>query len=570
MKLFLDNILVTYTDVKLLQPTFTLRKQDESGNAAFSFTGDMTFYGPDYTYLYQKLVTDINARSNKVELKFIYDCCPDLAPFVFEINADSLKWCDNECFITAAAIEKSSTSDQITCLKNTLIYDNYNGFQNKQHPRMSYCNELRPNWLHDVVLILVILFCFCILALAPIIVVLGVLVFIINKIIDAVNLIPNVNINKIDFDNNPETGVFQEMKNFRDQMLSFAIGCGRKHPSPLVRDYADNVCGKCGLLFQSTIFKNGASAYFNTVFVNAPIQKGTQITDNTTYWIDQNKPILNGIMFFDKLKAIHNAKWVINGGVLQFERRDAFAPGLPWLDLTTYASEKVNVCYSWSKKTRYSYANFQYQKDGINWVGGEALARWGDIVEWNNPYTPNQKGAFEPLLEFAACRFRDDGIDRDVLSAYKNAPFIGPIIKQYNNTMLFNSHQCFTPMLLIWDPNTGVENGKVDPTAAYFPNTPSEGDDKYQQYVGGNQFYNYPYWFNANLPGNLYDNFWSIDNPKLSTFQGFDFTAEVQFDCAILAAIDLNGTVKLSKGLGEVKEITLNFATNKIIISGTV
>lgn len=569
MKIYIDNIPVLYPGDNLLKPTFTLRKQDESGSQAFSFTGDITFYGTDFDYVYQKLVTDTNAKNNKIELKFVHECCEDLDPFLFEINSESVKWCENECSITAAAIEKSLTNDQLTCLKNTLIYDNYAGFQNKQHPRMIYCNELRPNWLGDLVMIFIILFCFTILSLSPILIVIGIIVTIINKIIDIINNLPNVNVNKIDFDNNPETGIFQEMKNFKDQMLSFAIGCGRKHPSPLVRDYADNVCGKCGLTFQSDIFKNGASPYFNTVFVNAPIAKGTQITDTTTYWIDQNKPILNGVMFFDKLKSIHNAKWLIFGNVLRFERRDAFLPGSPWLDLTTYPSNKISVCYSWSKKTLYSYANFQYQKDAINWVGSEAIARWSDIVEWNNPYSPNQKGAFEPLLEFAACRFRDDGIDRDVLTAYENAPFIGNIIKQSKRAMLLNSHQCFTPMLLIWDGNT-PESAKVDNTSAYFQNFPSEGDDKYQANVGVNQFYNYPYWFNANFPGNLYDKFWSIDNPKLSTFQGFDFTAEITFDCALLAAIDLDGTVKTSKGLAEVNEITLNFALNKMILKGTV
>jgi len=102
------------------------------------------------------------------------------------------------------------------------------------------------------------------------------------------------------------------------------------------------------------------------------------------------------------------------------------------LDLTILDAEDYSICWTWSKKPRYSYGNFTYQKDAINSIGNEANDRWSDIVEWNNPYSSLQKGSFEPTLEFATCRFRDDGIDRDVLSFYENAPFIGPIIQQFD------------------------------------------------------------------------------------------------------------------------------------------
>lgn len=57
-------------------------------------------------------------------------------------------------------------------------------------------------------------------------------------------------------------------------------------------------------------------------------------------------------------------------------------------------------------KTRYSYANLRYQKDGINWIGGEAIDRWSDYVEWNpqSSYSNLQKGVYGSLMPFAACR----------------------------------------------------------------------------------------------------------------------------------------------------------------------
>lgn len=566
MKVYLDNILVSSPSMteSLKNPTFTLRRKDENEDTAFGFTDDLVFTGKEYTYLFAKLKTDPNAINNEVELKFVNDCCTTSPQtYLFKITHQSLQWCENECELTAAAVEKLTSSAQKTCLNNTMIWDNYNGFQAKAHPRMSYCNELRPNWMSDVILILGIIIGFLILVLTPILFVIGIIVAIINGIITVLNTLPGVNIDKIDFDGDPSTNVFQEMKNFRDKLFAFIVGCGRKHPSPLVRDYATNVCQKCGLQFVSSIYNNPTSPYYNTVYVNAPINKGTQEADNTTFWIDGNKPILNGVMFFDKLKAVTNSKWIIKNNVLYFERRDKFNPGGVWLDLTSIPVERIKrICWKFSSKTHYSYANFEYMKDPISELGNESAERWNDIIEWNSPYSPLQKGEFKPLIEFTTCRFRDDGIDRDVLSAYKYAPFIGPIIQRYGNVMLLQSHVVFNPMLLIWDPNTGVYNGKVDPTAVFFGGYPG---------VSANQFYNYPFWFNENYPDNLYHNFYDIDNPKIQNFKGLDFVAEIYPTCAELTAVDIDGSINTSEGLCEdIKDININFKENLLIISGTV
>ena len=77
-------------------------------------------------------------------------------------------------------------------------------------------------------------------------------------------------------------------------------------------------------------------------------------------------------------------------------------------------------------------------------------------------------------------------------------------------------------------------------------------------------------WFKEGYPGNLYTDFWYIENPKISGYQGFEFEAEVEFDCALLDALDLDGQVLTSEGLGKVTQISINFKENKLIITGTV
>lgn len=569
MKVFLDNNPIAYTTESLLYPRFTLRQKDETGETAFSFTGDLQFEGSDYDYIYQQLVTDPNAIVNKVELKFIDDCCNPAKEYRFNILPESLKWCEGECRVTAAAVEATLAQEQLNCLKNTMIYDDWNGFKSQQHPRMSYCNELRPDWLHDMLIILTIATWTSILVLGPMLLVvasiiqtINFIIGIVNGIIDAINnLGGSLNqIDEIDLDGDASTNPYQEMWNWVNQLLANSFGCGRKHPSPLVHNYINNVCGKCGLTFQSSILKNPASDYNNLVYHNAPINKGTDPLDTTTYWIDENKPLLNGTSFLNKIKVPFNAEWKINNSILTLERHDYFIPKTPWLDLTTLPPERFAkaVCWNWTKKQRYSYGNFYYQKDGVNWVGSEANDRWGDIVEWNNPYSNLQKDEFKPLIEFSPCRFRDDGIDRDVLTTYESLPTLSGLIGPYKRSIILNSHTCFTPMLLIWDGDS-LDNGKTN--NAYYP--PGF-------LAATNEYFNYPMWIKAGVPGNLYDRFWFIENPRYQNWKGFDFEANIKFECQDLQNMDLDGMVVTEKGLGKIDIIEIDYKTQIMTIKGTV
>jgi len=559
MKAYLDSNPVAYPNETLTTPNLILRKQDETGDKAYSLTGNLVFSGSDYDYIYAILKTSPTALDNEVVLKLVNDCCGTPQEYFFSIRAKTLKWCEGSCELQAGAVEKTTSQDQLTCLKNTLIWDNYAGFQSKQHPRFSYCNELRPNWMHDVMIILFVATGTSLLVLAPLILSVVAVFNFVNTIISWMNSNLSTSFNPISFNGSTNISL-NDLQGYFNLMTSFIVGCGRKHPSPLVRDYADNVCGKCGITFQSSIYKNSGSDYFNACYFNAPINKGTLETDTTTYWIDENKPIRSGFQFFDEIAGIVNGKWEIVGGVLILERKDYFIPKIPFVDLTDktkYPSDKVNICYKWSDKTRYSYGTFEYPRDAVNWVGGEAGGRWNDVVGWNIPYSPMQKGEFKPLFPFTSCRFRDDGIDRDVLTFYEPFPTIGPMIKTYKNAILMNSHNCYNPMLLIWDPSSGVANAKVQLGYSASP-------------VASGQSYNYPFWFAENYPGNLYSNFWYIENPKLSGYQGLEYTAEIQFDCDLLTALDLDGVVKTSEGDGKVTQININFKENKLLISGTI
>jgi hypothetical protein len=581
MKVYLDNQLVIYPEDNVRKPSFTLRRKDEEGFKAFSLTGDLTFYGDSRDYLYQRLVAHETALENEVELKIVDDCCPNINPYLFNIKPETLEWCENSCKMTAAAIEKSTMEQQLRCLRNTVISDNWNGFKQKQHPRFTYCNEIRPQWHHDIVLINGILLGLTSFTWWPIVIS---LIPVIKTIAIVVTFLHNtfgVNFNDEfyalaeKYKDEKVNDIIAEYKNWINNLMDFMVGCGKKHPSPLVRDYAINVCGKCGLGFESSIFNNPASAYYNTCYHFAPVHKGVPLTgdshgvSSTDYWIEANQPILNGIMFFDQLKGMMNADWAIRDGKVFFERRDFAFNSTPWLDLTALEKNDYEICYSWSKKPRYAYGVFEYQTDAINSIGGEAKRRWGDIIEWNSPPRPGQKGEFHPAIEFASCRFRDDGIDRDVLSAYRGAPFgIGERIQKWDHVILLNQHLSNTPMLLIWDAqNSSVDDARVS-DMDFAPNNWENNSE-----AGLNQYYNYPFWFDEFLENNMYTNFWYIENPRYSGFKGKAFEATVAMSCSLMQAMNgasgLDGCIKTKEGISKtIDEIEVNYAAKTITIKG--
>lgn len=565
MKVYIDNILVQYPNASLLEPKFTFRRKNEDGQLAISFTGDLTFTGADYTYIYNKLVLAPNAINDSITLTFVDDCCNN-TQYLFLIKPESLKWCDNSCEITANAVEYTPDSKAYNCFESTLIWDDWNGFKSASHPRMKYCLEYRPSILQDFALIIGVATLSMIGAFIPVLATIATIVGTINTIINVLNTLPGVNLSTIG--GLGGTGsVLQWMFNTYNSFGSIVAGCGYEHPSPLVRDYINNVCNKCGIAFSSSILNETNPSmpnneYYNLVYFSAPIKSGRinlpYFVKPLVPFIEDNQPIHNGKSLMDELKQPFNAEWDISNGVVRFERRDFFQNQIPWFDATTYDSSKIiSQCYEWSSKRRPAYADIQYQKDAVDWCGSEAWARWSDIVEWNSPPNPVQKGAFTKMFPYSPARFRDDGIERDVLGDYNWLPFgVGASIIANNNAMIMNSGTSFTPKLLIWDTSTSNVN-----------------DARVISYNKGGvaKAFNYPMWVDANYSGNLYDRFWAIENPNNSSFSGFDFTIELIFDCTTLNALNISGTVLTSKGLSKtIDSIDVDFSSGTMTIKGTI
>lgn len=573
MKAFLDGIEVLNPSDSLKEPRFTIRRKNEEGQFAISFTGDLVFYNDEYNYIKGKLVDDPGAINNFIELLFVDDCCNN-KEYPFLIKPESLKWCDNDCSITANAVEFTPESKAYTCIENTIIWGDKpntpdaNKFRNKKFPKIKYCKEFRPSILQDAFLIIGFFTTLAggstmLLLLSTLLPLIGT----INAIIAIVNGLGG-NITPISIGGTSDPlQMLTYLKNlFTTTQGQLIAGCGYEHPSPLVRDYIKNVCDICGLSFQSSILNESNPTkqnydYYRLAYFNAPIKSGRL---NNPYFvkpivpfIDDNAPIHNGKTFLDELEQPFNADWDVSNNTIRFERHDFFETQVPWLDTTTYDQFNISTCYEWSKQRRPSYADIGYQRDAVDWVGSEGTKRFGgNIIEWNSPPNPLQKGSFNKVFPYSAARFRKDGIERDVLTDYDWMPFgIGANISDGDNDMIMNSGTSFTPKLLIWD-GVDIDDAHVN----------------YNYLIGiGARAYNYPMWVDATRSGNLYDRFWAIENPRNDSFSGFDFTVTLTMTCDILNALNINGNILTTKGLSKVlNSIDLDFTTKTIIIKGTV
>lgn len=569
MKIYIDAIEVQYPNKTLLEPSFSIRRSNSNSESSISFTGNLTFTGSDYTYLYDKLVADPNAITNHVILKFVDDCCGNKEYF-FIIKSESLEWCENSCDIDATALEYSEDSAAYACIENTLIFDDHAGFySSKIHPVVPYCTELRPSWLQDAMLIVGLCTISMVSVLLPVFLIIQTIINTINAVIAVINALGgSVNYLEI-LGSNDDTALLDWADNTTDALGSLIAGCNYAHPSPYVRSYIDNVCSKCGIAWSSSILKESDPSkpnrdYYRMVYLNAPVRKGMSAGDyfgGITNYINRNKPIHNLKSFLDEIKQVFNADWDIYQGTLRFERRDFFQNKTPWLDLTTYDPSKIkSVCYTWTKNPRPSYATFFYSKDAMDWVGSEAIDRWGATVEWNSPYSSLQKGEKKVMFPFGAARFRGDRIDRDVLDDYGWMPYgIGSAIINNAFVMIMNNGTAFLPKLLCLNDDGG--------------SIPLHGIVRFGDSVSGehaNSCFNYPLWVRPGQTGNLYDRFWQIEDPRNVGFAGFDFIATIEFDCETLKNVDIDGTVLLSTGLGYDLSIDINFETNTMVIKGTV
>lgn len=534
------------------QFTVTWRENDDDGGLAKSYSSELKFYDDGYSILKSVLVDNVNGFLNEIDVQIFDECCGRL---VFDgfISGNSVDWCEPECWISASVVEKKAA---LNCVKSTLITDNHDDFLDQAQKKLRYCVEPRPEFIY------VILF----------------------YIYGAINLL-------IAIVTLGTSEIFGFMDNFKARMIQ----CNWYHPTPLVRDYIQNVCRKCGLTFESSILNDPGSPYFDLLLFSAPIQKGFKPSGTEAKLIEQNYPIETlDTLFTRHLNPIFNAKYWIVGNTLVFERKDFFSNTNQWIDAEQLLIDgrivDNQICFSWIDKPQKAFAIYKYSMDAFDITSNEAGGRYEDIVEWNPPPTSaRQKDALELTLLSSKSRFRNDAAGPDVLlEAGSNFLFsltTNSFIQSTNGNLLMANHTASNYKFIIWNAGSGNEfaranfnystaftNGNV--VRPYWPPGIENPLILPNQFVPPVNLYNYPMSFNEDNANNLYTLFHYIDNPRLPGTRLFNFNFTFSFDCGEYNNIDFSKSIRLRVGqnvkFGEIKELQIDFVKRTIGVSGIV
>lgn len=419
--------------------------------------GGLTIEKDAYYLLKKWLIEDVSATLNSVEVKILDTSCGYYTGYV--IKSSDLTWCESGLCVFDVNIKQ--IDPLITCVKRTLITDNWQGWfpdngvplNGKKHPRFSYCNEQSPNgtfimmwYLMTSIIGTIALF------IIPILGVVNSIIFIINTIINTINAIISIvggtPLNLVNFFT--ISTVFDGLSTIYIE----SSGCGREHPAPLIRDYITNVCDKCGVLvtaqtapifFSSTIdietsnrgiLINQPNPHYNACYLNAPVSRGLRRfrrmsfaggfqDPNNEYWIQPNAPIHYLDTFLDEVKVLYNAEWRIQNGMLYIARKDFFVNAAPLYDFSEFGADRSKIiegiCYEPNGERYPVSCNGIYAPDGSDTCGNEAgnvngTGQMNGVTDFGQTDTnPNFLGVLEKVSQFGATHFRLDGVSNDYI-----------------------------------------------------------------------------------------------------------------------------------------------------------
>jgi hypothetical protein len=548
--------------------TATYSRDSETGRTQKTYTNELAFYDDGFDLIYPILVASPTGLSNVVNVEVWDDCCNTPVVRNFIIGGDAVDYCDNDCFVTCRLIRKDPDELIYECLQNHQISDNRNGYfyydpnGQPKFPLVAYCNELRPNWL-----MLVILYYALSLAIlskvalpALILALFGIILFVygicsilkgfenlFNSFLpgNPVNLTPGV-CDQILAD---PFFIFKEFDKIVDKIIENLVGCGRKHPTPLYRQYVENACQICGInQFNSSILNDPNSEYYNALYFYAPADAGSR---NPTAIIQENRPTMTMDSWLSQVAKDFNARWWISQGQLYFERLDYYLQQPPIYDAvanTETGDILEGVCFSYNEGRQFKAININCQMDALDDVGNEDKDRYNYYRDYGN----NQawQGTQEIMLSYAPARFRDDKVEPDVLTEFSQIPLSNWLLNgQLNGTndyLLMSKGTCIAPKMLIWD-------GQSRTTAII---KKYNGVQNMPAMVNSNQF-------------DLYSRFWQINNPTQNPFRYWNANFTVRMSCDLASQLDVNRTVRLKTPYGaivnaRIKEITADFGNRQI------
>jgi hypothetical protein len=244
--------------------------------------------------------------------------------------------------------------------------------------------------------------------------------------------------------------------------------------------------------------------------------------------------------WLDVIAKDFNARWWISQNQLYFERKDFFLSQPVIYDAVVNASTGdilEGVCFSYNEGKLFSSIKVEAVMDALDDVGNEDRNRYTVYFDYGS--NPNWEGANKKALSYSPARFRNDGIEPDILTQFGSLPLANQLFlgnfSQFSRALLMSKGTASNPKMLIWDGQSYT--------------------DAYVKLYNGVQ--NMPAMVNSGQ-SDLYDKFHRIDDPNQNPFRFWNAEFTVRANCQLVQQLDVNRTVRLSTPYGAVVNARIN------------
>jgi hypothetical protein len=469
-----------------------------------------------------------------------------------------------------------------------MIWDNDYGFQDIiTHPKVEYCLDYKPRLLHYIVISLVI-------TLLPMLGLIRLMTMTIDPIIAIVCALASCS-------DELKNGISDDIETMEAYLTEWAIGCGKYHPAPYVRDYIQNVCKICGnrlmgmeLPFSSSILNDAYSKYYELVLFSNPVAGGEYYelggiwgSSSLHNWIHDDRPINSGSQFLDRLNVVFNAKWAVINSVLHFERKDWFKTVYSkWLDLNDPQYDIVGdgYCISWLDEDVPSYLNIAYASDAVEIEGQRKMPNYFALVDYNPTHNVIQKGERKVVFDFGSSSFADGSdffspMRSGAVDAYLNfygaddvpedVLILSQDTGQYDKLIVINTQSFINGEL--GDPKKEHVVARKEQWGTIFNNelSPAYTRQDHSEFPTAN-LYNYPMQINPRYPGNLYTNFHFIDEPWNTIYKRKSLEVTVLATCDMIQASTVKRAVGTPYGEMECEKIEIKYKDKTMKLTGKI
>lgn len=493
-------------------------------------TLSVVFFGDAFKFIWDYLLTTKCQILNAIDVR-IDDVICKKSYRLFEIKRDNLEYYPQfDCRIEVQLREQDLVWH---CVHKTFIWDdwqnwfNSTGTSTKEHPTFLTCIEPRPRLTNSARM--------------------GFALF---------------------FYSNPVVDVFTGGVNDDARRIS---DIENFVPAPLIRDYIDNVAGKCGLQTDTIFHRAGTPEYnaciFHPLSGNMYENDGDNEIAPSMNFIFENRWDITLAELLDKLKTLYCAEWYVTpNNTVVFKPTYELINLAPIFDFTdgTYPVRNLHYNYSGTKKP--AYGRYQYQPDGSDLGSQEISNLYNDLTDFDGPSNnPMLEGELDKSFEFAPTAFVRDGRTKDyirllindgkvvalvltallgvvaaalaagvlsVAAAIALTLYIGlweiniaskssSLINHFTDengsytgaVRLVTANQTMTPRVLIWDGVNKarakvVRNNMPAPSSYYNPDgTAYNVNNDISKDNPSQSVYNYPLYFDSYYQNNMFDRF---------------------------------------------------------------